>query len=159
MSFDPPEAPINVNRQGGGYLARLTRSGKQYRRFFADSTFGSSQAALEAAIAWRDRKRGELPGARTHGKEVEGSRVHPQNWSGVRGLGLTSNRHGNLVVQAWTPEARRRRSIPYHGLKSALRFACEWLARQRRKDADPEKMYETALPRFRERVAAGSGGR
>ena len=151
MSSDAPEPPANVNRQSGGYLARLTRAGEEHRQYFSDSACGSPEEALEAAIAWRDRKREELPGARTHGAEVEGTQVHPQNWSGVRGLGLTHNDHGSRVVQAWTPEAKRHRSIPHHGLESALRSACEWLA-ERRRGADPEQMYETALPRFRERV-------
>lgn len=46
---------VTKDRHGyDAWLVRLSRDGKHYRSYFSDSAFGSTAAALKAALAFRD---------------------------------------------------------------------------------------------------------
>ena len=115
-----------------GWQVRARRSGRRESKFFADARHASREAALDAALAYRDRLLAELPDADAAPRRA---------WSntGVVGLSVREKEEGRrpkLYVQLnWIDAAGTRRAASYSvdkwGLRRALWNGCLRLYRER----------------------------
>ena len=115
-----------------GWQVRARRAGARVSKFFADSRFGSADAALGAALVYRDRLLASLP---------DPAAVPRRAWSntGVVGLSVREKSDGptpKLYVQLnWIDASGRRRASSYSvdkwGLRRALWNGCLRLYRER----------------------------
>jgi len=93
-----------------GWFVRIYHRGKTHRKLFSDSIFGSQEAALQAAIAYRDDY------LRTHHIEDLPFFTHPMksNTTGVNGVSETFHRSRNgrkipYFSVFWAPKRNQRR--------------------------------------------------
>ena len=142
-----------------GWQVRARRDGERQSKFFADARYDGSDAALEAAFAYRDRLLASIPDAPTKPRKA---------WSntGVVGLSLREKTGGpspKLYVQLnWVNAAGRRKSGSYSvdkwGLRRALWNGCLKLYRERQKAGapveEPHVMFARAQEPFQDRIAA-----
>jgi hypothetical protein len=119
-----------------GWQVRIRRSGKRHTKFFSDGRYEGREAALQAAIAYRDELLDELP------EVTPPSQRRAWSNTGVAGLSLrdklgADGMHNPYVQLSWIDAARRRRGAAYSvnkwGLRQALWNACARLYREHTK--------------------------
>jgi AP2 domain len=111
-----------------GYNVRVAWKGEKHGKFFSDRTFGDRLAALDAAVAWRDKTEKAIGKPRSEHQIVG---WHSRNNTGV--VGVRRRTRGNVEVYEATwivrDEAgnRKRRTTMYsiarHGEKKAFKLA------------------------------------
>lgn len=105
----------------GGWLVRIQRRGKQYSRFFADSTLGGNRAALVSAKAWRDALELTLE---PHSVETLSQTPSIRNQSGtvgVRRARKATERNGyEFIYEVWVAQW-----IDGHGKRRTRSFSIE----------------------------------
>lgn len=140
-----------------GWQVRVRREGKRLSKFFADARHSSSDAALEAAIIYRDELLNELPPPDSRPRKA---------WSntGVVGLSVREKKEdeeGNTVVQLnWVDSEGKRKGASYSvekwGLRQALWNGCLRLYEERQaagKPTDePHIMFARAQQPFAEQI-------
>ena len=149
--------PARHPTHGGQVRAR--RSGRRESKFFADARHDSREAALGAALAYRDRLLAELPDADAAPRRA---------WSntGVVGLSVREKEEGRrpkLYVQLnWVDAAGTRRASSYSvdkwGLRRALWNGCLRLYRERAAAGapveEPHVMFARAQEPFQDLLRA-----
>lgn len=141
---------IDIESSGThGWQVRITRHRQRHTKFFSDSVHGGNEAALKAAIKYRDNKLAELP------DPLPGALLAAQarSKSGVAGIRL-GNDQGTLRIEAdaYSQEHGRRVrsfSLGKWGLRKALWKACVWKAAAFGGEADQDvvnDMYDRAYP-------------
>ena len=119
-----------------GWQVRVRRSGKRHTKFFSDGRYDGRDAALQAAVAFRDELLDELP------EVTPPSQRKAWSNTGVAGLSLRdklgADGMNNPYVQlSWIDEASKRRGAAYSvnkwGLRQALWNACARLFREHTK--------------------------
>ncbi len=142
-----------------GWQVRARRGGTRETKFFADARHGSPDAALDAALDFRDRLLASLPPAEA---------VPRKAWSntGVVGLSVREKDDGErvrLYVQLnWIDAGGTRRASSYSvgkwGLRRALWNGCLRLFRERSAAGapveEPHVMFARAQEPFQELLAA-----
>jgi len=117
ISSSPNKAAKNLKsisrldaRSTHGWFVRIYFRGKTHRKLFSDSIFGSKEAALKAAIAYRDDY------LRTHHIEDLPFFTYPMksNTTGVNGVSETFHRSRNgrkipYFSVFWAPKRNQRR--------------------------------------------------
>jgi AP2 domain len=111
-----------------GYNVRVAWKGEKYGKFFSDRIHGDRLAALDAAIAWRNKTEKTIGKPRSEHQVVG---IHSRNNTGV--VGVRKRQRGNVEVYEATwivrdEEGNRKRqttcfSIARHGEKKAFRLA------------------------------------
>ena len=98
-----------------GWLVRIYRHGQVLRKFFSDNPHGGKEAALEAALTWRDAMYIQHP--------VEDVPFHTQpmrsNTTGVHGVSETFHRSSSgakllCFVVYWTPQRGKRKTKRFY---------------------------------------------
>lgn len=125
-----------------GWQVRIERNKRQYNRLFSDGVYGTTEAALRAALAWRDGLLDLLPPHRISTAHLRTKRnkrkaAQAMNRTGVIGIGFSmhTQRSGNqtpYVTCHWRDDETGRRcstsfSIEKHGLRAATMYACKRL--------------------------------
>ncbi len=142
-----------------GWQVRARRGGTRETKFFADARHGSADAALDAALDYRDRLLASLPPA---------DAVPRKAWSntGVVGLSVREKEDGErvrLYVQLnWIDAGGTRRASSYSvdkwGLRRALWNGCLRLFRERSAAGapveEPHVMFARAQEPFGEQLTA-----
>lgn len=142
-----------------GWQVRARRAGTRVSKFFADSRYGSPEAALGASVAYRDRLLASLP---------EPTGLPRKAWSntGVVGLSVREKDEGprpKLYVQLnWVDAAGQRRASSYSvdkwGLRRALWNGCLRLYRERAAAGapveEPHVMFARAQEPFQDLLVA-----
>ena len=150
-----------------GWQVRVQRRGHQHTRFFPDRRLGGADAALHAAVTYRDGLIRRLPGPldRTKHLHAEPAREAMRaavTRTGVTGIGFTMKKYSRrtddrrpYINVYWNERNGRPRSGSYsilkHGLHDALKMACNRLWAERRRngqpsEAAPQEMFEEAWP-------------
>lgn len=109
-----------------GYNVRVAWKGEKYGKFFSDRIHGDRLAALDAAIAWRDKTEKQIGKPRTEHQVVG---WHSRNNTGV--VGVRRRKRGNVEVfeATWISRGDKRKrvttcfSIARHGEKKAFKLA------------------------------------
>lgn len=107
----------NIPKSTFGWLVRVYRHGKIFRKFFSDNPHGGKDAALEAALKWRDETIAQHP--------VEDVPFYTApvstNTTGVNGVSETFHRSSNgkklpCFTVFWSPRkgSRRRKRFYLH---------------------------------------------
>ncbi len=117
-----------------GWYVRVYFNRTMHSKFFSDSLYGDSEAALEEAIRYRDEVERKVGKPRTDRHVVTAS---PRNQSGVIGvqrkIKRSRSRHGKMTEcevyeVTWNPEPnvirRTSVSIDRYGEEEAFRRAC-----------------------------------
>jgi len=142
-----------------GWQVRARRDGKRLSKFFADAKHDGAEAALEAAIAHRDRLLASLPDAPEKPRKA---------WSntGVVGLSVREKEDGGaakLYVQLnWVDMEGKRKAGSYSvekwGLRRALWNGCLKLYRERQAAGypveEPHVMFARSQEPFQDLIAA-----
>lgn len=142
-----------------GWQVRVRREGKRLSKFFADAKFDNAEAALEAAVVYRDELLNELPPPDAHPRKA---------WSntGVVGLSVrdrSEDEDGKTVVQLnWMDVDGKRRgasfSVEKWGLRQALWNGCVRLYEERvaagRPSDEAHEMFAQAQIPFAEQIQA-----
>ena len=140
-----------------GWQVRARRDGKRLSKFFADAKHDGKEAALEAAMTYRDRLLASLPDEPTKPRKA---------WSntGVVGLSVREKEDGTrskLYVQLnWINAVGKRRAASYSvekwGLRRALWNGCLKLYRERGEAGypveEPHVMFARAQEPFQDRI-------
>lgn len=113
-----------------GWQVRLCRGGKRLSKFFSDRRCGGPDAALQAAITFRDQLLKRLPQPQRAGAAGKLTR---RNVSGVVGVSRIVVRSGSASYEFWqatwspSPGVRKRVkfSIRRYGDERAFELACE----------------------------------
>lgn len=160
-----------VTGNTAGWQVRIERHRKQHSRLFSDNVYGSTDAALEAALAWRDEMLASLPAPlnpaeHLHTPKNQRKAAQAMNRTGVVGIGFTmqQQRSGNrtpYVACHWRdPESGARRSSSFsirkYGLSQAVRLACERLREGQGQPATKgqlDYMVRKALPQIKKLYA------
>jgi hypothetical protein len=124
-----------------GYYVRVSFRGKQHSKFFSDKKFGGGEAALEAAIRYRNETEAELGKPRTD-RVVVAPADKAKGGGGVRRY-MKPTRRGDKVHYSdvyevtWCPEPgkvrRKRFYIGKLGEREAKRRAYEFRRVQERR--------------------------
>ncbi|MGB3542376.1 AP2 domain-containing protein [Rubrivirga sp.] len=136
-----------------GWQVRVRRDGDRLSKFFADAKFESQEAAVEAAIEYRDRLLASIP---------EGPTKPRKAWSntGVVGLSVREKAEGSkskLYVQLnWVNAEGKRKagsfSVDKWGIRRALWNGCLKLYRERQEAGypfeEPHVMFARAQEPF-----------
>lgn len=151
-----------------GWQVRIERRKRSNSKLFSDRVYGGTDAALKAALKWRDAMLEVLPpspSGAAHLRTPRNKRRAAQalNRTGVIGIGFSmhtqrSGRKTPYVGCYWKNPVTGKReassfSVNKHGLRKALRLACRRLREGRGEtptDAQIEYMVGKALPRIRE---------
>ena len=142
-----------------GWQVRHRVDGKRLSKFFADGRHDGREAALEAAIAYRDRLFAELPTPEPKPRRA---------WSntGVVGLSVREKSASDpprLYVQLnWMDAGGRRKASSYSvekwGLRRALWNGCLRLYRERQEAGypveEPHVMFARAQDPFQDQIRA-----
>ena len=142
-----------------GWQVRVRRDGERLSKFFADSKYESREAAVEAAIAYRDKLMASIP---------EGPTKPRKAWSntGVVGLSVREKTDGGrskLYVQLnWVNAEGKRKagsfSVEKWGLRRALWNGCLKLYRERKSAGypveEPHVMFARAQEPFADLIRA-----
>jgi hypothetical protein len=117
-----------------GWYVRVNFKRKQYAKFFSDSKHGGREAALQAAVEYRNQTEKRIGKPRSE-RTVIGVSPHTQDGVvGVRRKKKNSGRKGKKHVYevfevTWNPEpgkvSRTSVSIDKYGEEEAFRRACE----------------------------------
>ncbi len=117
-----------------GYYVRITRSGRQYAKFFSDARYGGQQRAFEFAQRYFDELSAKLP------LQSQAGRKSVRNRSGIVGVNRSkSTRKGYTYEywQAWWGSGSYRKSAKFSIKKYGTEKAKE-LAIQARKTWEAE---------------------
>lgn len=142
-----------------GWQVRVRRDGKRLSKFFADAKFSDADAALEAAILYRDELLEELPPADAHPRKA---------WSNTGVVGLSVREKGNddsvrsIVQLNWIDAEGKRKgasfSVEKWGLRQALWNGCLRLYEERKAAGRPteeaHEMFAKAQEPFAEQIQA-----
>lgn len=142
-----------------GWQVRARRNGTRHSKFFSDSKHGGKEAAVEAAIKYRDELLKDLP---------EPDSTPRKAWSntGVVGLSVREKEESsgtNLYVQLnWMSAEGTRRAASFSvnkwGLRRALWNGCLRLYRERSEAGypveEPHVMFARAQEPFKEEIQA-----
>ena len=142
-----------------GWQVRARRDGERQSKFFADARYDGSEAALDAALEYRDRLLASIPDAPTKPRKA---------WSntGVVGLSLREKESATaskLYVQLnWVNADGKRKSGSYSvdkwGLRRALWNGCLKLYRERERAGapveEPHVMFARAQEPFQDLILA-----
>ena len=160
-----------------GWQVRMQRDGDKHRRIFQDKKHGGTDAALEAARAWRDELLEELgPAPRQDARQMLTPEARQRNReavsaTGVTGIGVTLREFPNervpYVTAYYLDDRGKRRQTSYsvkaNGLEGAVRLAAR--ARARTSDwhgADPmteDEIAEAAFEGVRRRIRSATRSR
>jgi hypothetical protein len=127
-----------------GFYVRVVFRGKQHSKFFSDKKYGGGEAALEAAIKYRDELEAELGKPRTDRMVVA---PPDKDRGGVRRYQKPTRRNGKVHYSdvyevSWCPEPgkvrRKRFSVNKLGEREARRRAYEFrMVQERRMYGEP----------------------
>jgi hypothetical protein len=152
-----------------GWQVRVKRHHKQHTKYFSDKRYGSRDAALDAAVAYRDTLIEDLPDP----LDAAQLSARARSKTGVVGLNFCWKDDGSrgrkpYVQVSWIDNDGRRRSAGYSVRKWKLRPAV-WMACERlnaaRLDQDDRTapgavtMFETAYPTIRDTYLDGCPSR
>ncbi len=148
-----------------GWWVRIRRQPNPCSKLFSDRIFGSSEKALEAALAWRDEKLEDRPLRKYRYQES----VHKRIKTGVVGLYLINKdrrpgTQGQIAVSVADRTGRHigtQYSISKWGVRRALWKACVFLAQQRTESdraiqAMAQEFFNTSYPQIQEHLDAGA---
>lgn len=143
-----------------GYNLRIAWKGEKHGKFFSDRIHGDRLAALDAAIAWRNKTEKAIGKPRSENQIVG---FHSRNNTGT--VGVRKRLRGNVEVYEATwivrDEDGKRKcrttcySIARHGEKKALRLArkarqqgerARWGAPRVRRETANEPAYQPWKP-------------
>jgi exoribonuclease R len=143
-----------------GYNVRVAWKGEKHGKFFSDRIYGDRLAALDAAIAWRNKTEKAIGKPRSEHQVVG---IHSRNNTGT--VGIRRRKRGNVEVfeATWIArddEGNRKRhttaySIARHGEKKAFRLALKarqqgersrWGAPRIRRETAAEPGYQPWIP-------------
>ena len=137
-----------------GWQVRVRRDGDRLSKFFADAKYDSKEAAVEAAIEYRDKLMASIP---------EGPKKPRKAWSntGVVGLSVREKTEGatsKLYVQLnWVNADGKRKagsfSVEKWGLRRALWNGCLKLYRERQAAGYPVEEPHVMFARAQEPFA------
>lgn len=143
------------NSNTHGWQVRITRHRKRHTKFFSDQRYGSAEAALVAAEAYRDEMLPQFPDP-LPANELSLLARSPSGVPGVR-LAFDSGIpriEANMVTVSGERKVRSF-SVRKWGLRKALWKACAWKAAGRSALAqtpDVQKMYEKAYPTIKRQL-------
>ena len=129
-----------VKRNSYGWYARVRYKGENFAKFFSDSTHGGSEAALTAAVYWRDETERNIGKPRTD--RVINAAIVKSN-TGVLGVQFVNVGPQGAFEATWSPipgkVSRTKVSIAKYGEYEAFERAC------RIRRAYEKKMFGAAL--------------
>lgn len=140
-----------------GWQVRVRRDGKRHSRFFSDTKYEGKDAALKAALHYRDQLLDNLP---------EPAASPRKAWSntGVVGLSVRDKKEAEgeaLYVHInWINEEGKRRAASYSvnkwGFRRALWNGCMRLYRERKAAGyvvdEPQEMFSRAVEPFADEI-------
>ena len=120
-----------------GWIVRFQRKGVKHGKFFSDAAHDGTDAAFEAARAWRDERRQEIgptprpDASRMHTVKARRKNRRAVSRTGVTGIGFVVREFASqrvpYVTAYWLDEDGRRHqtsfSIQKHGVDNAVKLA------------------------------------
>lgn len=159
IDIEPSEA--NPRRSSThGWQVRVSHAGERRTKFFADRKYGGREAALQLAIAHRDRLLAERP---EQVGPVE-RRAQARSASGVAGVRLAFKNETPYIEANWVSDDGRSvtsYSVDRWGLRKATWQACKSraLGLGVREIERVQAMFETAYPNLQESLETALAGR
>lgn len=95
------------DKQMVGWLVRFTRDGQSYRSYFSDANQGGYQAALDAAITWRNTRLEEVERDPSAPNPIAESK---HSNTGIRGIRRRVEGLGTFYEAQWTGLDGKRKS-------------------------------------------------